>query len=59
MSDNPILMTKAQYARYRNKSPQYIAKLVKAGIFVMRGRLVDATASDTVLDDKQPERIPL
>ena len=29
---NPTLMTQAQYARHRNKSPQYIAKLVKAGI---------------------------
>ena len=28
MSENPILMTQAQYARHRNKSPQYIAKLV-------------------------------
>ena len=31
MNDNSILMTQAQYARHRNKSPQYIAKLVKAG----------------------------
>ena len=45
MSENPILMTQAQYARHRNKSPQYIAKLVKAGILVMRGHMVDATAS--------------
>ena len=52
MSENPILMTQAEYARHRNKSPQYIGKLYKAGILVMRGRLVDVAASDAVLDDK-------
>ena len=58
MSDNPnsILMTQAQYARHRNKSPQYIGKLAKAGVLVMRGRLVDVAASDGVLDDKPAER---
>ena len=55
MSENPILMTQAEYARHRNKSPQYIGKLYKAGILVMRGRLVEATASDAVLDDKPSE----
>ena len=49
---NGPLMTQAQYARHRGKSPQYIGKLAKAGILVMRGRMVDATASDAVLDDK-------
>jgi hypothetical protein len=52
MSTNSILMTQAQYARHRGKSPQYIGKLAKSGILVMRGRLVDAAASDSVLDDK-------
>jgi uncharacterized protein YciI len=56
MSENPILMTQAEYARHRNKSPQYIGKLYKAGVLVMRGRMVDATASDAVLDDKPTER---
>jgi len=56
MSENPILMTQAEYARHRNKSPQYIGKLYKAGILVMRGRMVDATASDAVLDDKPTEK---
>ena len=56
MSENPILMTQAEYARHRNKSPQYIGKLYKAGILVMRGRMVDATASDAVLDDKPSEK---
>ncbi len=56
MSDNQILMTQAQYARHRNKSPQYIGKLAKAGVLVMRGRLVDAAASDAVLDDKPAEK---
>lgn len=27
MSENPILMTQAEYARHCNKSPQYIGKL--------------------------------
>lgn len=56
MSESPILMTQAEYARHRNKSPQYIGKLYKAGILVMRGRMVDATASDAVLDDKPSEK---
>lgn len=56
MSDNQILMTQAQYARHRNKSPQYIGKLYKAGVLVMRGRLVDVSATDAVLDDKPAER---
>jgi hypothetical protein len=56
MSENPILMTQAEYARHRNKSPQYIGKLYKAGILVMRGRLVDVAASDAVLDDKPSEK---
>jgi hypothetical protein len=56
MTDNPILMTQAQYARHRGKSPQYIGKLAKVGVLVMRGRMVDAVASDAVLDDKPAER---
>ena len=56
MTENPVLMTQAQYARHRNKSPRYIGKLAKAGILVMRGRMVDAAASDAVLDDKPSER---
>jgi len=57
MTANPVLMTQAQYARHRGKSPQYIGKLAKAGILVMRGRMVDAAASDAVLNDK-PEAVP-
>ena len=49
-------MTQAQYARHRNTSPQYIGKLAKAGVLVMRGRLVDVVASDAVLDDKPAEK---
>jgi len=52
MSGDPILMNQAEYARHRNKSPQYIGKLYKAGILLMRDRLVDVAASDAVLDDK-------
>jgi hypothetical protein len=50
------LMTQSQYARHRNNSPQYIGKLAKAGVLVMRGRLVDAVASDAVLEDKPAEK---
>ncbi len=55
MSDktNSVLMTQAQYGRDRNKSPQYIGKLAKAGVLVMRGRMVDAVAPDAVLDDNR------
>ena len=52
----PILMTQAQYAKHRSTSPQYIHKLAKAGVLVMRGRLVDVVASDAVLDDKPSEK---
>jgi len=55
MNEKPILMTQAQYARHRGNSPQYIGKLAKVGILVMRGRMVDAAASDAVLDDKPDE----
>jgi phage terminase Nu1 subunit (DNA packaging protein) len=58
MNNNSILMTQAQYARHRGKSPQYIGKLAKAGILVMRGRMADATASDAVLDDR-PDEAPV
>ena len=51
MSENPILMTQAGYTSHRNKSPQCIGRLYKAGILVMRGRLVDVAASDVVLDE--------
>jgi hypothetical protein len=49
MSDNrnSILTTQAQYTRHRNKSPQYIGKLYKAGILVMRGGLADVAASNS------------
>ena len=56
MSEDHVLMTQAQYARHRNKSPQYIGELAKAGVLVMRGRLVDAVASDAVLDDRPAEK---
>ena len=53
----PILMTQAQYAKHRSTSPQYIHKLAKAGVLVMRGRLVNVNASDAVLDDKPSEKM--
>lgn len=56
MEPKPILMTQAQYAHHRGTSQQYIHKLAKAGVLVMRGRLVNVTASDTVLNDKPSER---
>ena len=44
MSENtsPILMTQAEYARHRNKSPEYTSKLYQAGILVMRGLRTDS-----------------
>lgn len=54
MSDR--LMTQAEYARHRGKSRQYISRLAKAGVLVMRGGKVDASASDAVLDDR-PEPV--
>ena len=50
MSDNPVLMTQAQYARQRNKIPNYIGILFEAGILVMRGLLWPWPAS--------PPRVP-
>jgi hypothetical protein len=49
-------MTQAEYARHRGKSRQYISRLAKAGVLVMRGDKVDAPASDAVLDDR-PEPV--
>jgi hypothetical protein len=49
-------MSQAEYARHRGKSRQYISRLVKAGVLVMRGGKVDAAASDAVLDDR-PEPV--
>lgn len=54
MSDK--LMSQAEYARHRGKSRQYISRLAKAGVLVMRGGKVDAAASDAVLDDR-PEPV--
>ena len=48
----PPLMSQSEYARHRGKSKQYISKLAKAGILVMRGGKVDVRARDTVLDDR-------
>lgn len=50
------LMSQAEYARHRGKSRQYISRLAKAGVLVMRGGKVDAAASDAVLDDR-PEPV--
>lgn len=50
------LMTQAEYARHRGKSRQYISRLAKAGVLVMRSGKVDASASDAVLDDR-PEPV--
>jgi hypothetical protein len=50
------LMSQADYARHRGKSRQYISRLAKAGVLVMRGGKVDVDASDAVLDDR-PEPV--
>ena len=49
-------MTQAEYARHRGKSRQYISRLAKAGVLVLRGGKVDVDASDAVLDDR-PEPV--
>lgn len=49
-------MTQAEYARHRGKSRQYISRLAKAGVLVMRARKVDVASSDAVLDDR-PEPV--
>lgn len=54
MSDR--LMTQAEYARHRGKSRQYISRLAKAGVLVMRAGKVDVASSDAVLDDR-PEPV--
>jgi hypothetical protein len=49
-------MTQAEYARHRGKSRQYISRLAKAGVLVLRGGKVDVAASDAVLEDR-PEPV--
>ncbi|MCC6389133.1 MAG: hypothetical protein IT167_00925 [Bryobacterales bacterium] len=49
-------MSQAEYARHRGKSRQYISRLAKAGVLIMRGGKVDVAASDAVLDDR-PEPV--
>ncbi|MCL4853336.1 MAG: hypothetical protein KJZ78_18420 [Bryobacteraceae bacterium] len=50
-------MSQADYARHRNVNRSHISRLVKRGILVMRGKLVDVAASDAVLDDKPVEQV--
>jgi phage terminase Nu1 subunit (DNA packaging protein) len=49
-------VSQAEYARHRGVSRQYISRLAKAGVLVMRGGKVDVAASDAVLDDR-PEKV--
>jgi len=51
------LMSQADYARHRNVNRSHISRLVKRGILVMRGKLVDVAASDAVLDDKPVDQV--
>ena len=46
------LISQSEYARHRGKSRQYIGKLSKAGVLVMRNGKVDVAATDAVLDDR-------
>ena len=61
-SQPPALMTQAEYARHRDVDRSYVNRLVKRGILVMRGKLVDVAASDMVMDDRpvvdEPEEVP-
>ena len=56
MVDSRQLVSQAEYARHRARSRQYISRLAKAGVLVMRGGKVDVAASDAVLDDR-PEKV--
>jgi len=56
MGESRQLVSQSEYARRRGKSRQYIGRLAKAGVLVTRNGLVDAAASDAVLDDR-PDRI--
>lgn len=58
MRQTPGLMSQAEYARHRRVDRSYINRLVKRGIVVLRGKLVDVAASDAVLDDKPVEVEP-
>lgn len=48
----PAFMSQSDFARHRGKSRQYVSKLAKAGVLILRGGKVDVRASDAVLDDK-------
>src|SRR5450759_2255502 len=45
------IMSQAEYARHRGTSRQYIGKLGKEGVLLMRNGKVDVAATDAVLDD--------
>lgn len=49
---SPGLVSQAEYARHRGKSRQYISRMAKSGVLVMRNGKVDVGASDAVLDDR-------
>ena len=57
MADARQLMSQAEYARHRGKSRQYISRLAKAQVLILRDGKVDVAASDAVLDDR-PEKLP-
>ena len=56
MAEARQLMSQAEYARHRRVSRQYVSRLAKAGVLVMRAGKVDVAASDAVLDDR-PEKV--
>jgi hypothetical protein len=57
MGETRKLLSQAEYARHRGKSRQYISRLAKAGVLMMRGGKVDVAASDAVLDDQPEETV--
>jgi len=58
----PGLLTQAEYARRRGVNPSSISRLKARGVLVVRNGLVDAVASDTLLDGRagaaEPEPEP-
>jgi len=52
MTESCPVISQTEYARHRGKSRQYISRLAKAGVLVMRNGKVDVATSDAVLDDR-------
>ena len=52
MAEARRVISLSAYARHRGTSRQYISRLAKEGVLVMRDGFVEVEASDAVLDDR-------